>query len=152
MDDYEKARAVVLDKNNSFAELSKWSGMSIPRLKQFRADPEKLKTAKWIAVHKLAEMYKEENKMNATIKNLVEEKIDRHITTVYDGNVVIKKDSVDVKNGRIRFWELGDVTSWLDLADLDCTEDEAREIVKSVVMNALFAISDKPVTTDFDVK
>jgi len=61
MDDYEKARAVVLDKNNSFAELSKWSGMSIPRLKQFRADPEKLKTAKWMAVHKLANMYREVN-------------------------------------------------------------------------------------------
>lgn len=152
MNEYQKARVVVLDKNNSFAELSEWSGMSIPRLKQFRADPEKLKTAKWIAVHKLAEMYKEKNKMNATIKNLVEEKIDRHITTVYDGNVVIKKDSVDVKNGRIRFWDLGDVTSWLDLSDLNCTEEEAKELVHSVITNALFAISDKPVTTDFDVK
>lgn len=152
MNEYQKARVVVLDKNNSFAELSEWSGMSIPRLKQFRADPEKLKTAKWIAVHKLAEMYKEENKMNATIKNLVEEKIDRHITTVYDGNVVIKKDSVDVKNGRIRFWDLGDVISWLDLSDLNCTEEEAKELVHSVITNALFAISDKPVTTDFDVK
>ena len=153
MNEYQKARVVVLDKNNSFAELSKWSGMSIPRLKQFRADPEKLKTAKWIAVHKLAEMYKEENKMNATIKNLVAEKIDRHITTVYnDGNVEIKKDSVDVKNGRIRFWDLGDVTSWLDLSDLNCTEEEAKELVHSVILNALFAVSDKPVTTDFDVK
>lgn len=90
--------------------------------------------------------------MNATIKNLVEEKIDRHITTVYDGNVVIKKDSVDVKNGRIRFWDLGDVISWLDLSDLNCTEEEAKELVHSVITNALFAISDKPVTTDFDVK
>lgn len=152
MNEYQKARVVVLDKNNSFAELSEWSGMSIPRLKQFRADPEKLKTAKWIAVHKLAEMYKEENKMNATIKNLVEEKIDRHITTAYDDNVVIKKDSVDVKNGRIRFWELGDVTSWIDLADIDCTEDEAKELVKHCITEALFALSDKPVTTDFDVK
>ena len=153
MNEYQKARAVVLDKNNSFAELSEWSGMSIPRLKQFRADPEKLKTAKWIAVHKLAGMYKEENKMNATIKNLVAEKIDRHITTVYnDGKVEIKKDSVDVKNGRIRFWDLGDVTSWLDLSDLNCTEEEAKELVHSVIMNALFALSDKPVTTDFDIK
>lgn len=94
-----------------------------------------------------------EVKMNQTIKNLVEEKIDRHITTVYyDGKVEIKKDSVDVKNGRIRFWELGDVTSWIDLADIDCTEEEAKELVHSVITNALFAISDKPVTTDFDVK
>ena len=152
MNEYQKARVVVLDKNNSFAELSEWSGMSIPRLKQFRADPEKLKTAKWIAVHKLAEMYKEENKMNATIKKLVEEKIDRHITTIYDDKVVIKKDSVDVKNDRIRFWDLGDVVSWIDLADIDCTEEEARELIKSVITNALFAISDKPVTDKFDVK
>lgn len=91
-------------------------------------------------------------KMNKTVKNLVEEKIDRHITTTYDGNAVIKKDSVDVKNGRIRFWELGDVTSWLDLADLDCTEEEAKELVKHCITEALFAISDKPVTDKFDFK
>lgn len=90
--------------------------------------------------------------MNKTVKRLVEKEIDRHITTAYDDNVVIKKDSVDVKNGRIRFWELGDVTSWLDLADLDCTEDEAKQLVKHCITEALFALSDKPVTTDFDVK
>ena len=69
-----------------------------------------------------------------------------------DGKVEIKKDSVDVKNGRIRFWDLGDVVSWIDLADIDCTEEEARELIKSVITNALFAISDKPVTDKFDVK
>lgn len=90
--------------------------------------------------------------MNKTVKSLVEEKIDRHITTIYDDKVVIDKDSVDVKNGRIRFWDLGDVTSWLDLTDLNCTKDEAKQLVKSVIMNALFAISDKPVTTDFETK
>lgn len=101
---------------------------------------------------KQAIIEKENGKMNATIKNLVAEKIDRHITTAYDGNVVIKKDSVDVKNGRIRFWELGDVTSWIDLADIDCTEEEAKELVKHCITEALYAISDKPVTTNFDVK
>lgn len=94
-----------------------------------------------------------EVKMNQTIKNLVAEKIDRHITTVYyDGKVEIKKDSVDVKNGRIRFWDMGEVVEWLDLADLNCTEEEARELIKSVITNALFAISDKPVTDKFDTK
>ena len=91
-------------------------------------------------------------KMNKTVKNLVAEKIDRHITTVYEGNVVIKKNSVDVKNGRIRFWDLGDVTSWIDLADINCTEEEAKELVKHCITEALFALSDKPVTTNFDVK
>ena len=101
---------------------------------------------------KQAIVEKEKEKMNATIKNLVAEKIDRHITTIYDDKVVIKKDSVDVKNGRIRFWDLGDVVSWIDLADIDCTEEEAKELVKHCITEALFAISDKPVTTDFDVK
>ncbi|WP_347980188.1 hypothetical protein [Limosilactobacillus allomucosae] len=92
-------------------------------------------------------------KMNQTVKRLVEKEIDRHITTVYyDGRVEIKKDSVDVKNGRIRFWDLGHVTGWIDLADINCTEEEAKELVKHCITEALFAISDKPVTTDFDVK
>lgn len=64
MNEYQKARSVVTDKNNSFAKLSKWSGMSIPRLKQFRAKPQKLETAKWIAVHKLVKMYDEKEKIN----------------------------------------------------------------------------------------
>lgn len=101
---------------------------------------------------KQAIVEKENGKMNATIKNLVAEKIDRHITTIYDGKVVIKKDSVDVKNGRIRFWDMGDVTSWLDLADLNCTEEEAKELIKHCVTEALFAISNKPVTDKFDTK
>ena len=101
---------------------------------------------------KQAIIEKENGKMNQTIKNLVEEKIDRHITTAYDDKVVIKKDSVDVKNGRIRFWELGDVTSWIDLADINCTEEEAKQLIKHCITEALFALSDKPVTTNFDVK
>lgn len=101
---------------------------------------------------KQAIIEKENGKMNATIKNLVAEKIDRHITTAYDDKVVIKKDAVDVKNGRIRFWDLGDVTSWIDLADINCTEEEAKELIKHCVTEALFAISDKPVTTDFKTK
>lgn len=64
LNDCQKACAVVTDKNNSFAELSKWSGMSIPRLKQLRAEPIKLETTKWIAVHKLAKMYDEQEKIN----------------------------------------------------------------------------------------
>lgn len=102
---------------------------------------------------KQAIIEKENGKMNKTVKRLVEKEIDRHITTVYyDGKVEIKKDSVDVKNGRIRFWELGDVTSWIDLADINCTEEEAKELIKHCVTEALFAISDKPVTDKFDTK
>nr|WP_278771845.1 hypothetical protein [Limosilactobacillus mucosae] len=106
MDDYEKARAVVLDKNNSFAELSKWSGMSIPRLKQFRADPEKLKTAKWIAVHKLAEMYREVNvDMNFDMKNFIKVHDDEHseggwAKILPDGNVILDNNFEYYKAGQ----------------------------------------------------
>lgn len=58
MIDLDKAKAVIVDKNHSFAELEKGSGVSIPTLKAYRADPEKLRTARWITVHKLASMYK----------------------------------------------------------------------------------------------
>lgn len=60
MVEYEMARALVLDKNNSFVKLHEWSGVSIPALKAYRAKPEKLKSAKWITVHKLAKIYEKE--------------------------------------------------------------------------------------------
>lgn len=59
LNDYEKARIVVQDKNNTMALLSERSGMSIARLNQYRARPDELKKAKWIAVHNLAELYDE---------------------------------------------------------------------------------------------
>lgn len=57
MNDFQKAQVVVTDKNNSFASLANASGASIPALKAYRAEPEKLKTARWITVNKLASMY-----------------------------------------------------------------------------------------------
>jgi hypothetical protein len=57
MTELDKAKAVIVDRNNSFARLKEVSGVSIPRLKAYRADPEKLRTAKWSTVHKLASMY-----------------------------------------------------------------------------------------------
>lgn len=58
MNEYEMARAVVLDKNNSFAKLHEASGVSIPTLKSYRSDPDKLLTARWVTVHKLSDMYR----------------------------------------------------------------------------------------------
>lgn len=57
MTELDKAKAVIVDKNNSFAKLKKVSGVSIPTLKAYRADPEKLRTARWSTVHKLAQLY-----------------------------------------------------------------------------------------------
>ena len=69
MTELDKAQAVVVDKNNSFAKLKEVSGVSIPTLKTYRADPDKLRTARWITVHKLASMYnKEDLAMQTTSK------------------------------------------------------------------------------------
>lgn len=67
--------------------------------------------------------------MNKTVKNLVSDKIARHMTSVVNGEIKIDRGSVDVKNGRIRLWSLGSVTSTINLKDIDCTEDEAWDII-----------------------
>ena len=63
INELDKAKAVLTDKNNSFAKMEKASGASIPTLKAYRADPEKLKTARWITVHKLASMYNKQEEL-----------------------------------------------------------------------------------------
>ena len=87
--------------------------------------------------------------MNKTIKNLVENEIERHIVVIYDDQVIIDKKRVDVKNGAIRFWESKRVTDKLPLADLGCTEEEAKTIIDHVALNATFAMSEHPVTEEF---
>lgn len=57
MNDFEKAKAFICDKNNSLTVISKKTGISYPRLSVYRADPEKLEKAAWINVHKLAVLY-----------------------------------------------------------------------------------------------
>lgn len=87
--------------------------------------------------------------MNKTVKYLLEKEIERHIVVVYDDQVTIDKKRVDVKNGAIRFWEGKRVTDKLPLADIGCTEDEARAIIEHVALNAAFAVSEHPVTERF---
>lgn len=57
MNDFEKACAVIAKKKYSFESMSQASGASAPTLKAYRANPDKLKSAKWEVVHKLADMY-----------------------------------------------------------------------------------------------
>lgn len=57
MNDFEKACAVIAEKKYSFDDMSQASGASAPTLKAYRANPDKLKSAKWEVVHKLADMY-----------------------------------------------------------------------------------------------
>lgn len=87
--------------------------------------------------------------MNKTIKSLLEKEIERHIVVIYDDQAIIDKKRVDVKNGTIRFREGNRVTDKLPLADLGCTEDEARAIIEHVALNAAFDMSEHPVTEDF---
>lgn len=88
--------------------------------------------------------------MNDTIKGLVREKIIDHMMVEYLDHVDVNPERVDVKNGKIRFWESQKTVSYsLDLADLNCTEDEAKKLIKDCAMDALFRISKKPVTDEF---
>lgn len=57
MNDLEKAKTVIAEKKYSFDDMSQASGASVPTLKAYRANPDKLKSAKWEVVHKLADMY-----------------------------------------------------------------------------------------------
>ncbi|MCF0119075.1 MAG: hypothetical protein HUJ64_04885 [Limosilactobacillus mucosae] len=57
MNDLEKASVVIAEKKYSFDDMSQASGASIPTLKAYRANPDKLKSAKWEVVHKLADLY-----------------------------------------------------------------------------------------------
>lgn len=57
MNDLQKACAVIAEKKFSFETMQEASGASVPTLKAYRANPDKLKSAKWEVVHKLADMY-----------------------------------------------------------------------------------------------
>ena len=87
--------------------------------------------------------------MNKTIKSLLEKEIERHIVVIYDDQAEIDKKRVDVKNGAIRFWESKRVTDKLPLADLGCTEEEARAIIEHVALNAALGMSEHPITEEF---
>ena len=50
----EIAQSFIVDKNNNLTEASKILGISLPRLYFYRSEPEKLQTAAWINVHKIA--------------------------------------------------------------------------------------------------
>lgn len=57
MNDFEKAKAVIAEKKYSFETMQEASGASVPTLKAYRANPDKMKSAKWEVVNKLADMY-----------------------------------------------------------------------------------------------
>lgn len=57
MNEYEKAKAFISDKNNSLGKLSQQINIPLPTLNSYREHPEKLKTAAWWRVYVLAGKY-----------------------------------------------------------------------------------------------
>ena len=57
MNDFEKAKAYIIAKNNSLPEASKKLGIPLPTLKAYRSEPEKLRTAAWNRVNEIARQY-----------------------------------------------------------------------------------------------
>lgn len=62
MSDLSKAKKFIVDKNNSLKALHTSLGVSISSLAQYRQNPDKLRNAKWIVVHKIALEYEKIHK------------------------------------------------------------------------------------------
>lgn len=57
MNDFEKAKVFIADKNNSLTALSKELKIPLATLNRYRANPDKLKKVAWERVHELAALY-----------------------------------------------------------------------------------------------
>jgi len=90
--------------------------------------------------------------MNKTIKYLLENEIRRQIVVIYDNCPTIDKSRIDVKNGYIRFWDCKRVVDKLSLTDLDLSENDAKKIIKNVVLNESLSFSSHPITENFKTK
>lgn len=59
MNDLEKARALILDRNTNLTELAIMCGLKPQTLRVYRMKSERLKKMAWENIHKLAEIYDE---------------------------------------------------------------------------------------------
>lgn len=57
MNEFEKAKAYINDRNHSLTDTSERLDIPLPTLKSYRHDPDKLRTAAWERVHELAKLY-----------------------------------------------------------------------------------------------
>lgn len=90
--------------------------------------------------------------MNKTIKYLVEKEIKWQIVVIYDNCSTIDKSRIDVKNEYIRFWDCKRVVDKLPLTDLGLSENDAKKIIKNVVLNETLSLADHPITENFKTK
>lgn len=58
MNDFEKAKAVIVDRNNSLPHIGEQLGIPLNTLKKYRHDPDKLQTAAWNRVNEIVSLYK----------------------------------------------------------------------------------------------
>lgn len=68
MNDLEKAKLLIENKNNSLVDISRKYNIPVQTLRNLRHDPSKMKKASWERVHLLAQIYDEqlaEKKINA---------------------------------------------------------------------------------------
>lgn len=59
MNELEKSKLYICDRNNRLTETSKRLNIPLPTLNMYRHNPDKLRTAAWERVHKLAKLYDE---------------------------------------------------------------------------------------------
>lgn len=57
LNEYQKAKAFIVNKNNSLIETSRKYKIPYQTLKQYRGNPKKLKKANWQRVHLLSTLY-----------------------------------------------------------------------------------------------
>ena len=87
--------------------------------------------------------------MNKTIKYLLEKEIKRQIVVIYDNQPAIDKSRIDVKNGYIRFWYCKSVVDKLPLTDLGLSENEAKNFINHIALDASMSLSNHPITENF---
>ncbi len=61
MNELEKAKLYICDRNNRLTETSKRLNIPLPTLNMYRHSPDKLRTTAWERVHKLAKLYDAKN-------------------------------------------------------------------------------------------
>ena len=60
MNDLEKAKLLIENKNNSLVDISRKYNIPVQTLRNLRHDPSKMKKASWERVHLLAQIYDEQ--------------------------------------------------------------------------------------------
>lgn len=61
MTDFEKAKAYLVDRNHRLVDINRQSKIPLSTLNEYRKEPERLRTAAWETVHRLAKLADKNN-------------------------------------------------------------------------------------------